>query len=61
MSEDFKGWVVSFVFLIITVLYTVFFVLWDKSPFKVWSLIFALLYLLISKMVYEFYIRDGYL
>ena len=56
--NDFCAWLISYVFLIITVLFMVFFAVWDKSPFKVWSLVIALLYLVISKIYYELFLKD---
>jgi hypothetical protein len=52
------AWLISDVFFIITVLFMIFFVIWDKSPFKVWSLVIALLYLVINKIYYELFLKE---
>jgi hypothetical protein len=36
----------------------IWFAVWDKSPFKVWSLVIALLYLVISKIYYELFLKE---
>lgn len=56
--DVFCAWVVSYVFLFLTVLFMVWFAVWDKSPFKVWSLVIALLYLVISKIYYELFLKE---